>query len=120
MPRLNSISTKLIKSGNRVFGTWSVLSFPLPNILLSLQYFDSVPLYARAVYNDYMTVNMTLNSYISNYPYFIYVNEISKDRLTVHWSYSFEGVFSMRLIAITYDYLFQKAQHHELYNHSGI
>uniref|UniRef100_A0A1X7URW8 Ig-like domain-containing protein n=1 Tax=Amphimedon queenslandica TaxID=400682 RepID=A0A1X7URW8_AMPQE len=116
LPRLNF--TKFIKSGNSVFGTWRVISFPLPNILISIQFLNSGPIYQKRVYNDYMTANVSNNFYNTSH-YNTYVNETSDNSLTVHWRIYFHELFSMQLIAISYDYLSQKAYHHKLYNHSG-
>ena len=66
-----------------------------------------------------MTANVSNNFYITS-DYYTYVNKTSDDSLTVHWRFPFHQLFSMQLIAISYDYLSQKAHHHKLYNHSGM
>ncbi|XP_019856980.1 PREDICTED: fibroblast growth factor receptor 4-like isoform X2 [Amphimedon queenslandica] len=118
LPRLSS--TKFNKIGGMVLGTWRVISFPLPNILISFQYLsaNSLGLYRKRVYNGYMTANVSENFYSTSH-HFTYVNKTSDNSLTVHWRFPFQQLFSMRLIAISYDDLSQKAHHHKLYNHSG-
>ncbi|XP_019856976.1 PREDICTED: uncharacterized protein LOC109585369 [Amphimedon queenslandica] len=116
LPRLSS--TKFNKIGDMVFGTWRVISFPLPNILISFQLLSSEPIYQKTVYNDYMTANVS-NSFYSTSHNFTYVNETNVNSLTVHWSFPFHQLFSMQLIAISYDCSSQKEHYHQLYNHSG-
>ena len=120
LPRLNSSFTKFVSAGFYVLGTWSIISFPLPNILLSFQYLNNASLERKIVYNDYMTANVSNNFYNVMSPLFIYVNEAYDDTLTVQWRFPLEQLFSMQLIAISYDYSSQKAHYHQLYNHSGM
>ncbi|XP_019856973.1 PREDICTED: uncharacterized protein LOC109585367 [Amphimedon queenslandica] len=117
LPRLNF--TKFIKSGYSVIGTWRVKSFPLPKILISFQYLSSGSRSRKRVYNDFMTAYVSNNLYRTSH-YTTYVNKTSDDSLTVRWRYSFNRLFSMRLIAISYDYPSQKAHYHQLYINSGM
>ena len=123
MPRLNSIFTEITnesRSSEKFFlGTLSVLSFPLPNILLSLQYINYAPIYRRAVYNDYLTGSISHNSYISNYPGHLTLNKTSDDTLEIQWDFTWTRLFSLQIIAISYDYFSQNAHHRKLYNYSG-
>ena len=119
LPRLNSSFTSFINAGIYVLGTWTIISFPLPNILLSFQYINDTSLDKKRVYNDYVTANVSNNFYSTSH-YYTYVNKTSDDSLTVHWRFPFHQLFSMQLIAISYDYLSQKAHYHKLYNHSGM
>ena len=66
-----------------------------------------------------MTANVSNNFYSTSH-YHTYVNETSDDSLTVHWRFPFDQIFSMQLIAISYDYLSQEDYYHKLYNHSGM
>ena len=117
LPRINF--TSFVKSGYRAIGTWRVKSFPLPKILISFQYLSSGSLSQKRVYNDFMTADVSNNIYKTS-RYNIDVNKTSDDSLTVRWRHSFYRLFSMRLIAISYDYSSQRAHYHQLYNHSGM
>ena len=50
----------------------------------------------------------------------MYVIITSDDSLTVGWRFPFHQLFSMRLIAMSYDYSSQRTHYHQLYNHSGM
>ena len=118
MQRLRLYSTSFIKEGHYVKGSWNIVGFPLPNILILIQKF--VGSYAqRLVYSSYMVANISHNYYVISHTQYIQVKRISDDQINVTWTFPFQNLFLMQLIAISYNSTSQRAEHHRLYNHTG-
>ena len=116
-PRLESSS--FIRADFYVIGSWNVTSFPLPNILHFFQYLNSTRQTVQGVYHDYTAANMSYNHYTVTSHSSLSIIRASDDRLTVKWKYPFHQLFSMQLIAISFNSSSQAAQPHPLYVHTG-
>ncbi|XP_019856974.1 PREDICTED: uncharacterized protein LOC109585368 [Amphimedon queenslandica] len=118
-PMLISNNTSLFKKRDLVNGSCIVKSFPQPNILVSFQtlfYISSGT--STRVYHNYDTANISHNHYVSSH-LSLYVNKEGDDIIRVNWSISFSHMFSMQLIAISYNSTSNVSEYHKLYTHTG-
>lgn len=100
-----------------VNGSCIVKSFPQPNILLSFQTLFSSETRTRVRHN-YTTATISHNHYVSSHPS-LYVNKEGDDIIHVNWSIPFNYMFSMQLIAISYNSTSNVSEYHKLYTHTG-
>ena len=114
------ISSNTIKKRYLVIGSCIIKSFPRPNILVSYQ--TLIDISSRAsftiVNQSYMTANISHNHYVSSHP-FLYINKEGDDKIRVQWSIPFSQMFSMQLIAISYNSTSNVSEYHKLYTHTG-
>ena len=114
------ISCNTIKKRYLVNGSCIIKSFPLPNILVSYQ--TLIDISSRAsftiVNQRYTAANISHNHYVSSHS-FLYINKEGDDKIRVQWSIPFSQMFSMQLIAISYNSTSNVSEYHKLYTHTG-